>query len=155
MSTQLTKSEQEWYQRLLMKAVDGELTPEDHVQFSRFIKKYPECQKELQEYQKIKEVTEAMKFQSPPDEVWDRFWLNVYNRIERGIAWIIFSIGCIILLTYGGFKTVEAIIADPQLETIVKVGILLAIGGLVILLISVAREKIFIRKTDPYKEIQR
>ena len=82
--------------------------------------------------------------------------MNIYNRIERGIGWIIFSVGCMILITYGLFKAVESIIADPQLETIIKVGIIAVIAGTVILLVSVLRERLFVRKTDQYaKEVER
>ncbi|MFQ5771319.1 MAG: hypothetical protein ACE5HX_12325 [bacterium] len=155
MSAKLTKFEQQTFQSLLMKAVDGEITPEERAEFNRFIHKYSECQQEWQQFKQLKEVTRTMKFKSPSLEVWDNYWLHVYNRLERGVAWILFSIGCIILLTYGGFKAVEAIIADPQLEGIVKAGLILAIAGLVILLVSVVREKLFTRKSDPYKEVQR
>ena len=96
-----------------------------------------------------------MKFKSPLPEVWDKYWINIYNRIERGIGWILFSIGCIILLTYGIFKAIESIIADPQLGGIIKIGILAVITGIVILAVSVMREKLFTKKSDPYKEIQR
>ena len=96
-----------------------------------------------------------MKFKSPPGEIWERYWVNIYNRIERGIAWIIFSIGFIILLTYGIFKAIEAIIADPKLEGIIKFGILAVIAGIVILVVSVMREKLYTRKKDPYKEVQK
>jgi len=97
-----------------------------------------------------------MQFTKPAPEVWDRYWVGIYNRLERGVGWIVFSIGCVILLTYGGFQAVEAIIADPELAVIVKAGIIAVIGGLVILLISVIREKLFTARTDKYqKEVQR
>jgi hypothetical protein len=60
------------------------------------------------------------------------------------------------LLTYGGYKAIEGLIADPQLELIVKIGLIGVIGGLVILIVSVIREKLFTAKTDKYqKEVQR
>ena len=93
--------------------------------------------------------------QYPPPEVWDNYWINVYNKFERGIGWLIFSIGAVILLTYGGFKFVESVINDPGLAFAVKFGIFLAIGGLAVLFVSVAREKFFTRRHDPYKEIVR
>lgn len=96
-----------------------------------------------------------IKFTQPSGEGWDRYWLNVYNRIERGLGWILISIGAAILLFYGAFKAVESILADMQLEWFVKAGILAVLGGLAILLISVIREKFFTRKADKYKEIQR
>lgn len=155
MKSQLTKSAQERFQKLVMAAVDNELSQEQRAEFERFISTYPECQKEWQEYHKLKEVTQTMKLKSPSSEVWDNYWQRVYNRFERGIAWIIISIGCIILMTYGGFMAVESLLADSDLAGIVKVGILLAIAGFVILFVSVIREKFFTRKSDPYKEIQR
>ncbi|HEX9974569.1 MAG TPA: hypothetical protein VGD14_21050 [bacterium] len=147
--------DQERFQHLLMGALDDELTAEETREFNALVKKYPEFQTERKKYQHLKEVTQTMKFKSPKKEVWDNYWINVYNRIERGIAWIIFSIGSVILITYGLFKAVEAIIADPQLESIIKIGIIAVLAGAVILLVSVIREKLFVRSSDPYKEIQR
>jgi hypothetical protein len=149
-----TYNRERFYQ-LLMGAVDHELTSNEFNEFNHLVDNNPEFRKELEQYKKLKEVTQAMKFKSPPKEVWDNYWMNTYNKIERGIAWIIFSIGAIILITYGLFKAVEAIIADPQLEGIIKIGIIAVLLGLFILLVSVLREKLVIRKSDPYKEIQR
>jgi hypothetical protein len=156
MTARLPDAERERFQILLTGAVDAELSQEQQAEFERYLKEYPECQTEWEQYAKLKEVTQTMKFKTPSQEIWDAYWLNVYNRIERGIAWIILSIGCIILLTYGGFKAIETLIADPQLETIIKVGLIAVIGGLVILVVSVVREKLFTARTDKYqKEVQR
>ena len=155
MSRQLTDTELDQFHTLTMKAVDGEITPEEQEQLERFVSSYPECQKEMQDYKKLKEVTKNMSFNSPSEEVWDRYWVNVYNRLERGVAWVLFSIGAIILLTYGGFMFIEAVLSDHQLATIIKVGLIFVIGGLVILMVSVLREKVFTFRKDPYKEVQR
>lgn len=155
MSSQHTSAKDQRFQTLLMKAIDGEISADEQGEFQRFIERDSACKKEWQQLKKLKEVTNSMNFKSLPGEAWDNYWLNVYNRIERGLAWILFSVGSIILLTYGGFKAVESIIADPKLAWIVKAGILLTVGGLVTLLASVIREKLFTRKSDPYKEVQR
>ncbi|RMD96725.1 MAG: hypothetical protein D6814_10865 [Calditrichaeota bacterium] len=155
MSNSLRAEQKQKFEKLLMKAIDHELDEQEKAEFNFFIEHYPQCKKEWEAYKKLREVTQAMKFKNPSGEVWDAYWLNVYNRLERKIAWILFSIGAIILLTYGGFKAVESLIADPNLAGILKVAILLLIGGLAILLVSVIREKWFIRKKDPYKEVQR
>lgn len=149
-----TYNKERFYQ-LLMGAVDQELTSSELKEFNHLVETNVGFRKEWEQYKKLKEVTQAMKFKSPSKEAWDNYWINTYNKIERGIAWIIFSIGAIILITYGLFKAVEAIFADPQLEGIIKIGIIAVLLGLVILLVSVLREKLFIRKSDPYKEIQR
>jgi len=155
MSSQLKSADKKYFQTLLMKAVDGELNSDEQTEFDTFISNDVDCRKEWQQMRKLKEVTKNMNFKALPQESWDNYWVNIYNRLERGLAWILFSIGAIILLTYSGFKAVESIIADPQLAGIVKAAILMVIGGSVILLVSVVREKLFIRKSDPYKEVQR
>ena len=155
MSSQLTSAEKKNFQILLMKAVDDELNLDEQTVFDKFVSQDAHCRQEWQQMKKLKEVTKNMNFKSLPTEVWDNYWVSVYNRLERGLAWILFSIGAIILLTFSGFKAVESIIADPQLAGILKAAILMVIGGGVILLVSVVREKLFTRKSDPYKEIQR
>lgn len=155
MKSEFSKSDQERFEKLLMAAVDDELGPGEREEFKRFISTFPTCKKEWRQYQKLKEVTRTMKLTSPPAEVWDNYWKNVYNRIERGIAWIFISISCVVLLTYGGFKAVESILGDSDLAGIIKVAILLAIAGFMVLFVSVIREKFFTQKSDPYKEIQR
>ena len=143
------------FQALMMGAVDGKLSASEQKEFDQMLAVDKNLHKEFLKYKKIKEATSTMQFKSPTAEVWDHYWVDVYNRFERGIGWALFSIGAAILLTFFGFKFVEAIVHDPGLAFIAKVGILLAIGGLAVLFVSVAREKLFTRKNDPYREIQR
>ncbi len=97
-----------------------------------------------------------MKYKEPSDEVWQRYWSKIYNKLERGLGWILISIGAIILLFYGGFKAVESLIKDPTLAVFLKVAILVLLAGIVILFVSVVRERIFTYKKDKYaKEVKR
>ncbi len=120
---------------------------EDHVE------ECEECRRELEEMGRFEEVMQKMELKQPPKEMWQVYWTSVYNRLERRIGWILLSIGAIIMLFFGGYKAVEGIIEDPTIPFIVKVGILAALGGLVILLVSVGRERIFVRKRERYKEV--
>ena len=150
-----TTADRERFQTLMMGALDGELNAEEQKEFDSMLAADKNLQKEFTKYKKLKEATSTMKLKSPTPEVWDRYWGDVYNRFERGIGWSLFSVGAAILFTFFGFKIIEAVINDPSLAFIAKVGILLTIGGLAVLFVSVAREKFFTRKHDPYKEIQR
>ena len=96
-----------------------------------------------------------MRLKAPPAEVWDRYWLQVYNRIERGLAWILTSLGAIILLSYAVYQAALKIWADTHLPGVVKFGILTLVIGAVMLMISILREKLFVRKQDKYREVQR
>jgi len=154
-NTQLSSYEWNRFRMLMMAMLDGEISNGDKREFQQYLSTYPECQKEWNEYQKLKEITMQVKFKEPPEEIWDRYWLSVYNRIERGIGWIFVSIGAMIVLFYGGFKAVESLIVDPTIVLALKIGIIALLIGTVIVLVSVIREKFFTRKYDKYKEILR
>lgn len=152
----MVKSDHEYYKKLLMGLVDGELSDEEKKELESHLSKCSECRRELQEFKKMKEVMKTMKYKEPPDELWERYWTGIYNRLERGFGWILLSIGAIILLFWGGFKFVESLVKDPTVAIIAKIGILAAIAGIAILLVSVIRERIFTYKTDKYaKEVKR
>lgn len=145
----------EQFERLMTAALDGELSAGEQQELDAMLAGDESLQKEFLSYKQIKEVTSAMKFKTPLNEVWDHYWLDVYNRIERGLGWFLFTIGAVILLTYSGFKLIESIIQDSGLALIARIGVLAAIAGLAVLLVSVVREKWFTWKNDPYKEILR
>lgn len=91
----------------------------------------------------------------PPPEVWQDYWQTVYNRVERGIGWILFSLGLLVLLGYGLWHAVDSLLADSDMPGYLRAALFaLGLGG-IILAISVIREKLFTRRRDPYKEIER
>jgi len=103
----------------------------------------------------VKEATNKMKLKKLPEMYWDDYWKHVYNRIERGVSWIFISIGAILLLGYGSWEFLNVLIRDHSVNPVVKTGILVLLIGFVILMVSVLREKLMVRKFDKYREIER
>jgi len=152
----LNRKNHHYYKKLLMGLIDGELSPEEKKSLESHLKGCQECREELKEFNKMKGVMKNMKYKEPPDEVWEKYWSKVYNRLERGLGWILTSIGAMILLFWGGFKAVESLIKDPTLEVFLKIAILILLAGVAILFVSVVRERIFVYKKDRYsKEVKR
>jgi hypothetical protein len=137
------------------KYLDGDITTEEQTELNSILISDSELKKEFDEQVRIKEVLKKMKLKNPSVEVWDSYWLGVYNRLERGLAWILVSIGAIILIAYGAYEAISEMLKDTSTPGIVKIGISALITGGVILLFSVLREKLFTRNHDKYKEIQR
>lgn len=150
-----TRYSEERVRELLTGALDGELTPEMRAEFDKLLAAQPELRDEWRRLTRVKEVTESMRLRKPPEETWDRYWNSVYSRLERGIAWILVSLGAIVVVSYGAWYGVRDLLADAGLPWFVKGGILALLVGLVILLVSVIRHRIFVSRTDPYKDIQR
>jgi uncharacterized membrane protein len=140
---------------LVEKYFDKEITSDESNEFNRLLSENEELKKEFDEQKRIKEVLSKMNLKNPSKEVWDSYWISIYNRLERGLAWIVFSIGAIIIFAYTAVIAVEKFLEDTQTPIILKFGITFLVIGLVILIFSLLREKIFSQKRDKYKEIQR
>ena len=96
-----------------------------------------------------------MKLQQPPDEVWKDYWGSVYVRLERGVGWILLSVGAIVLISYGAWMGAQEIIADTEMPLYLKLAILATTVGIVVLLVSVIREKLFVGRRERYKDVER
>ncbi len=140
---------------MLMGALDGELTPAEQAELNDLLASDPELQSEMERFARVKEVTENMKLRKAPEETWDAYWNSVYSRLERGIAWILVSIGAIVVGSYGAWFGIRDLLADADLPWFLKGSILALIVGLVMLLVSVIRHRIRVSRTDPYKDIKR
>ena len=140
---------------LLTAYADGELDEEGRREVEKRLADSENLRRELESMKKVKSMTSHMQLVQPEEEVWKMYWNQVYNRIERGIGWIMLSVGAIILLSFGVFHFVQDFLLDPEPPLIMKIGVSTATLGVIILLVSVLRERLFIRKTERYKEIVR
>ena len=123
---------------------------EDHLQSC------PSCRRELEELVQFKEHLAMIQFKEPTDDQLQRYWGNVYNRLERGIGWICFSLGAILLLCWGALFMVSELLQDSEVSMAVKIGVVSLVIGLVVLFVSIARERLTTRKRDKYtQEVER
>ncbi|MFB0553609.1 MAG: anti-sigma factor [Phycisphaerae bacterium] len=143
------------YKDLMMGYLDNELSDEQKRQFEEHLAGCSECKDELEEFRKLKAITDEVTLVEPEDRIWQDYWSGIYNRIERGVGWIVFSVAAILLIIYAGFKAIEEMIKDPNIETILKVGLLALIVGLAILFVSVLRERLYFWQRDRYKDVRR
>lgn len=140
---------------LMMGYLDDELTDEQRDQFAEHLKGCPECAGELEQFKKLKAITDEVTLVEPEDRIWQDYWSGVYNRLERGIGWIVFSVAAILLTIYGGFKLIEEIVNDPTIGVLLKAGLLALILGLAVLFVSVLRERVYFWSKDRYRNVRR
>ena len=146
----------EEFKPLITGYLDNELSPDQQQRLETHLSTCPQCSAELANLGDLKENLAMIKFKEPSDAELDRYWKSIYNRLERGLGWILFSIGSIIVLCYGGFKLIEQLIKDPSIVWLFKIGLIALVFGVVILFVSLLRERLAIRKVDKYsKEIER
>jgi hypothetical protein len=75
----------------------------------------------------------------------------VYRRSERSVGFFFVIAGVLMVLFYGIFKAVTS----PRLLTYEGISITVILVGLVVIFVSVARERYHESRNDPYKGVQR
>jgi hypothetical protein len=135
--------------------IDGELNVEEKSELEKHLQSCEECRKELDIFRRLKEVTGAMKYADVPDYVWDNYWRGIYRRLELGIGWILLSIGVILLLGFGLYCLVKDFFLNPGEPLILKIAVAAGGLGLIVLLVSAGRERLFAYRRDRYREIEK
>jgi ferric-dicitrate binding protein FerR (iron transport regulator) len=152
--TGMAAGEERWT-RLLMSALDGELSEAERREFAEVLERDPQLRDEWDRLRRVKEVTNTMRMREPPKEVWDGYWSGVYRRMERGIAWILVSVSAIVLISWGLVHWVQDVLSDTSVPGLIRWASIALIVGLVVLFVSVVREKLHVRRSDPYKDVIR
>jgi len=143
------------YKDLMMAYLDDELDECQRKAFEEHVAVCRGCAEELAQFQQLKGLTDRVALAEPEDRVWEQYWGNVYNRIERGLGWMIASIAAILLIAYGGWTAIETIIKNPAVGLFLKVTLLALIVGIAILFVSVLRERCYFWKRERYKDVRR
>jgi len=135
--------------------VDGELSGEERQAFEKELGENAELRAELEEFKRLKEVTGMVKYADLPEEVWESYWASLYRKTERGIGWIFLSIGAIILLGFGLYQGLSGMYTDPEVPLWMKIGVSGVGIGVIFLLVSYIRERLFAYNRERYREVTR
>ena len=140
---------------LLVKVVDGEATEEERKEFERLSAADSVLRDEYVAMTRIKEVIDGMRFKEMPDSFWDSYWQGIYNRLERGIGWVLLTLGAALLTGFGLYQVFRGFFLDGSISLLVRGGVLIGSVGVLVILWSILREVLFARTRERYKEIQR
>jgi len=139
----------------IMALLDEELNEDKIGDVKKHLETCEKCSIDYASIKKVKEVTAKMKFKKLPEFYWDDYWKHIYNRLERGLSWLFLSLGAIIILCFAGWEILDKLIVNQEVHPILKWGIFIFLIGIIILIISILREKLMVRRVDKYREIER
>jgi len=147
--------ERERLRARMMAALDGEIDDAALEDLRRSVEADPELREEWERMNLVKQATARFTLRTPPEEFWDGYWESVYNRLERGLAWILVSVGAAVLLGWAAWHAVDALLRDESVPRFIKLAIFAVGLGGILLLGSVAREKWLAARRDPYRRVRR
>lgn len=134
-----------------MRLLDGEMDDVEKGQYEEHVRECEYCRSELSSMGRVVEWTNELRLRTPDDEFWDGYWESVYRRSERGLGFLFVIIGVAALLLFGIVKAVTS----PSFLTYEGISVTVILVGLLVIFISVARERFHESKNDPYKGVRR
>jgi hypothetical protein len=140
---------------LLTAYADSELGEDLRGEVEDMLARSEELRRELDEINKMKALTATVSLVEPEEEVWNVYWLQVYNRLERNAGWVVLSLGVILLMGYGAWHFTSDFLLNSEVSIVLRLGTGAVLLATIILLVSVLRERLFTRKNERYKEVVR
>lgn len=139
---------------LLSAYVDGELDAADVARVEAHLATAAEARAEVERLRAFKKLTAGLRLREAPPEDWEAFWRSIYNRTERSLGWVLLVVGLSVAGLWGLLQVTLAVLA-ATLPVVVKGGLLAGAAGLLVLLISVLRERLHTRRRTRYDDIVR
>lgn len=133
----------------LARYVDGELHGDELRSFEDHLAGCTECQREVAVFRSLKGDLQEMGLKKP-EVPGGSVWNSVNKRVARPGGWIFLTAGVVMYLTYAVYMFIRS-----PMNLFEKLAIGLVVIGFVVLLASVAYERIVDYKTDPYKGVEK
>jgi hypothetical protein len=134
-----------------MRLLDGEMGEQEKSHYEEHVRECEDCRRELKELGRVVGLTNELRLRTPDDEFWVGYWDHVYRRSERATGFLLIIGGIVALLLWGFVKAVTS----PHLLTYEGISVAVILVGLIVIFVSVARERYHESKNDPYKGVKR
>lgn len=135
---------------LLSGFIDGELTQQERQRVQVHCDACADCSRQLEELRNLRAQVGQARLSEYGEDRWRETMHETTVRTSRSLGWLLFIGG---LLAVGAIGVYE-FVTDPALETHMKLIIGAIYGGLVVLFVSVLRQRLIERKTDKYKDVE-
>lgn len=136
---------------LLSGYLDGELTQQDRQRVRLHYESCEECNERLDEIRALREQIGKASLSDAGRDVWREAMDDNTVKITRGAGWLLLVVGAVIA---GGALVYEIFASASSLSLVEKLFIGGIYGGLLLLLVSVLRQRLVERKSDKYKDVE-
>lgn len=136
---------------LLSGYIDGELTQQERQRVRLHSDACEECRERLVELRTLREKIGKAKLSDVHQDVWRETMNDTGVKATRGIGWLLLIGGA---LLGAGALLIEFFSESSSLSLQEKLIIGGVYGGLLLLFVSVLRQRLIERKSDKYKDVE-
>lgn len=136
---------------LLSGFIDGELTQQDQQRVQLHVDSCVDCSTEVDELRALRATIGNAQLSNLNNDVWRETMDDTAVKASRGIGWMLLIGGALL----GAGVGVYEIVTSPSSLSLVEKWIVGGIyGGLLLIFISVLRQRLIERKSDRYKDVE-
>jgi len=139
------------YRALMMGLMDNELTEEESVKLNNHMIRCLSCREEYQQLKITSSKLDSIKLKGPDKDILARSWKSPYSKFSKNFGILLIIGGWLITMIYGAYE----FIIQKETEAIPKYAFVIILIGIIILFITVLRDRLRSYKTDPYKEVDK
>ncbi|MEM9209157.1 MAG: zf-HC2 domain-containing protein [Pseudomonadota bacterium] len=136
---------------LLSGYLDGELTQQEHQRVRLRCETDPAYREKLEELRALRERVGNMSFGTHDANQWRESMNDLPTQTTRGLGWLLLIGGALIAAGFAVFLFFSNVNGLSLIERLIVGGIY---GGLLLLFISVLRQRLIERKKDKYKDVE-
>ena len=136
---------------LLSGYIDGELTQQDAQRVRLHCDTCEQCRQGLDELRRMRELIGQTSLSNISQTEWRETMSDTTVKATRGLGWLLFTGGLLIAVGVGVYEVITSDHSWTLLEKLIVGGVY---GGLLLLFISVLRQRLIERKTDKYKDVE-
>ena len=134
---------------------DGELDAEREAAVVAHLGGCAACRDELAALRRFDLVMGSLRLRDAPPEAWEKLAERLSHRSARRAGWLLFTAGAVVTAVWAAWQGVVALLAAPDLPWWVKLSVLVAGAGAILLMASVVRERVHARRRTRYKDVVR
>ncbi|MGI9262562.1 MAG: anti-sigma factor family protein [Woeseiaceae bacterium] len=131
--------------------IDGELTQQDAQRVRLHCENCRECGEQLEELRSLRERMGKASLSDLGKDTWRETMDDTTVKATRGIGWFLFA-GAILLTV--GFIIYDLLTDDHSMSLMQMLIIGGFYGGMLLLFLSVLRQRLIERKSDKYKDVE-
>lgn len=136
---------------LLSGYIDGELTQQEQQRVRVHYESCRECESNLSELRALREKIGEARLSDRARDHWRETMNDTATKTSRGLGWLLLIGG---LLLAAGIGVYEFVLSMPSMSLTEKLIVIGIYGGLLLIFVSVLRQRLIERKTDKYKDVE-